>query len=299
MNTSGDETLKSAQEKMARRRRALLERWPGAWSGMAGQWADDGPDALWLTYSANYLLRTGGVRWMIDPFRLSRRVPEAAAVPLDALAAGSFVLLTHNHADHVDPQLLAHLATIDHLQWVVPPQVAHVAQRAGVRPDGVIVPRPLEAIAFDGGKVRITPFPGLHWEYAGRWKEGEPLGGVDSTGYLIEWAGKRLLIPGDTRTYDPAALPAFGPVDTLLAHVWLGRGSAQADEPPLLEAFCDFVAALQPTRRVLLTHLWEQGRGPDDYWDERHAEKVRQRLSSQLPAKIDIQIPEFWKAIPL
>lgn len=282
------------------RRRQLSAGWNAGWDEMTGQWADrTGGDALWLTYSANYLVRTGGVRWMIDPFRLTSRIPEAAPVSPGALSAASFILLTHDHADHVDAPLLAHLATLDHLQWIVPAHMAPVARAAGVRPDRVIVPRALEPITPSGSCLRITPFSGLHWEYPGRWKQGPARGGIDSTGYLIEWEGKRLLLPGDTRTYDPTALPSFGPVDTLLAHVWLGRGAARQDPPPLLGAFCDFVQALKPTRRVLLTHLWEQGRGPDDYWDVSHAELARQQLIRRLPPTTDIQIPDFWKAIGL
>ena len=73
---------------------------------------------------------------------------------------------------------------------------------------------------------------------------------MPSTGYLIESDEKRLLLPGDTRTYDTAALPDFGPVDVAFAHVWLGRNAALQTAPPLLEEFCRFVEALETQNQI-------------------------------------------------
>ena len=103
------------------------------------------------------------------------------------------------------------------------------------------------------------------------------LRGVPATGYLVEFQNKRWLFPGDTRTYDASQLPSFGPVDGLFAHLWLGRGCALMDEPPLLDAFCQFCLDLQP-RRIILTHLNEFGRDADDFWDEEHAEKLCSKI---------------------
>ena len=104
-------------------------------------------------------------------------------------------------------------------------------------------------------------------------------------GYQIECNGKRWLFPGDTRTYNASQLPAFDSVDVAFAHIWLGRGSALLDEPPLLDAFCRFFLDLNP-RRVILTHLSEFGRDADDYWDDTHVRTVRSRfqdISTNIP----------------
>ncbi len=98
---------------MLERRRQLMDEWPLAWRDMTAQWTGGRADALWVMYSANYLLRTGGVRWMIDPFRLKRRRPDVAETPMEALSSGSFVVMTHNHGDHVDVELLSYLATLE------------------------------------------------------------------------------------------------------------------------------------------------------------------------------------------
>jgi hypothetical protein len=91
--------------------------------------------------------------------------------------------------------------------------------------------------------------------------------------YLIEFNHKRWLFPGDTRTYDASQLPSFGSVDGLFAHIWLGRGCALQDDSPLIDAFCQFYHDLKP-QKIVLTHLREFGRDPDDYWDEEHAKKL-------------------------
>src|SRR5512141_2107421 len=75
------------------------QRFPSLWVRMTRSWnAPEGPDRLWLMYSANYLLRTGGLRWAIDPVRLAHRLrgapePEAAHDLVDL----SLVVLTHRH----------------------------------------------------------------------------------------------------------------------------------------------------------------------------------------------------------
>ena len=97
--------------------------------------------------------------------------------------------------------------------------------------------------------------------------------GIPAAGYLVDFNGKRWLFPGDTRTYDASPIPDFGQLDGLFAHLWLGRGCALLDFPPLLKSFCHFFASQQPGS-IILTHLMEFGRAADEYWDVSHAQKV-------------------------
>ena len=71
-------------------------------------------------------------------------------------------------------------------------------------------------------------------------------------GYVERW-----LLPDDTRMYDPAGLPDFGPVDVVFAHVWLSKACAASSTLPLLEEFCRFYTTYE-AKRILLTHLNEQ-----------------------------------------
>lgn len=250
------------------RRAALVAAYPDIWRNITTEWQQPDPeDRAWLTYSANYILRTGGVRWAIDPLTLHWRMNDAQVVDAAALAGASFILLTHRHADHLDLDLLAALAAYP-ICWVVPEALHDLAHRAGLRRERILTPVLGQSLKFNG--VRVTPFDGLHWEPR---SEGG-LRGVPAMGYLVEFTGwnghaRRWLFPGDTRSYDAARLPGFGALDGVFAHVWLGRGAALADPPPLLDSFCRFCLALKP-KRIILAHLDEFGRDDCELWAAHH-----------------------------
>ena len=242
------------------------------WQGPAEQ------NRVWLMYSANYLFRTGGVRWAIDPLTLARRVPSASPVNASHDLRGlSFVLLTHRHNDHLDLQLISELSPLPIL-WVVPADLLESVRQAGVPSNQIIIPHSMETLQIEG--LLITPFEGQHWEVAPERPAGRR--GVPSTGYLLEFNGRRWLFPGDTRTYNAGLLPSFEALDGVLVHLWLGRASALLNEPPLLDAFCQFCLDLHAPRLVI-THLHEFGRPPEECWEDRHFELVRQRIQDLSP----------------
>jgi hypothetical protein len=265
------------------RRQGEAARYPSLFADMAAAWNSPGSDdRAWLLYSANYIFRTGGIRWAIDPLTMRWRVPETPEVDLRrAFDQLDFVLLTHRHSDHLDFDLLRALRQLP-IHWVIPefllPEVQAVV---GLPGDQIHLAHPQQSIDIFG--FHMVPFAGLHWE-ASPTGDGRPHG-VPAMGYRIEFNGKRWLFPGDTRNYNSNLLPAQGPLDGIFAHLWLGRGCARMDEPPLLDQFCQFYFALQP-KRLFLTHLEEFGRKADDYWEDRHAQKVISRwkeIAPQIP----------------
>jgi L-ascorbate metabolism protein UlaG (beta-lactamase superfamily) len=275
---------RSRAQSIRAQQEEIVRRFPAFWQEMITDWSQPGmEDRAWLMYSANYLLRTNNVHWAIDPVRLEHRLIGAPAVDYrDGLKNLSFVLLTHQHGDHLDLDLIRSLGDLP-ITWVVPELLlALVQHEAGLSMNQVVIPQPLQPMELRG--IRITPFEGMHWEK----NPGGPSDtnrGVPAIGYLVEQGKKRWLFPGDTRTYDASLLPCFGPVDLLFAHIWLGRGCALHEQPALLDAFCHFCLDLQP-RRVVLTHLREFGRALEDYWDIEHAVLVSSRfaeLSAALP----------------
>jgi L-ascorbate metabolism protein UlaG (beta-lactamase superfamily) len=256
--------------------------YPRLWTKTITEWNSSGADdRVWLTYSANYLFRTNNIHWAIDPVTLTWRIKDTPNVNGERdLGNLSFVLLTHRHADHLDLDLLSELRHLP-ITWVVPEFLLPlVTKDAGLLRQNIVSPAHLEPIELNG--IHILPFDGLHWETTA---DGG-LKGVPAMGYLIEFNNRRWLFPGDTRTYDISQIPSLDSADILFAHLWLGRGSALCNEPPLLDAFCRFFLNVKP-RRIVLTHLHEFGRDANDFWDESHVEAVRSKFQE---LSVDTQV---------
>lgn len=248
------------------------------WTGMLFEWSSPVPgDRAWLMHAANYLFRTSGLRWTLDPLTLHHRLSSAPAVDVSALAALDYVVLTHRHTDHIDPALLAALCDFS-ARWIVPEALLTQVRTLGLPPEKLIIARPLEPLCL--GALTLTPFEGRHFEADDTRPGG--IRGVPATGYLAEFSGKRWLFPGDTRTYDASLLPSFGCVDGLFAHLWLGRGQALAPVPPRLDEFGQFCLDLQPGR-IVLTHLNEWGRPEKELWTEHHARLVMDWFTFHAP----------------
>ena len=274
-------SLVDDQVLLDRQRDEIVARYPDIWKKLVDGWKSTGPDdRAWMMYSANYLFRTQGVRWAIDPLMLKSRLPEAPWMDVAGdLKDLEVVLLTHRHKDHLDFGILRQLRHLP-IHWVIPgTMVSTIQKEVGLPSNQILIPKPLQRMDLNG--LQITPFEGLHWEAAPGYPDGRR--GVPAIGYLVKSGSNRLLFPGDTRTYDPARVPDFGQVDFLFAHLWLGRVAALLSPPPLLEHFCRFCLALKPSR-IILTHLEEWGRNAADFWGLQHANMVVSTLKKHAPA---------------
>ena len=191
----------------------------------------------------------------------------------------SFVLLSHEHSDHFDLELIRQLRGLP-VTWVVPEFLLERLRPACLPAERVLVPQPLRPLVFSG--MRITPFEGQHWEADPGYPGGRR--GVPAYGYLAEWPGRRWLFPGDIRTYDASRLPDFGPLDGVFAHLWLGRHEADREQAPLLDEFCRFFQAV-PAPRMVVTHLEEFSRPPESRWLEPHYRMVQDWFARQTPER--------------
>ncbi|HLO14475.1 MAG TPA: MBL fold metallo-hydrolase [Anaerolineales bacterium] len=293
MQSTITDRFSEKQARISRHQTEACSRYPELWSKLIAEWNSPGfDDKVWLTYSANYLFRTNNIQWAIDPLALNWRIKEAPKVNAARdLSNLSFVLLTHRHKDHLDLDLLSALRHLS-IIWIVPEFLLPlVMKEAGLPRDNIITSVPLKPIELNG--ISIIPFHGLHWEITSNGAER----GVPSVGYLIEYNGKRWLFPGDTRTYDVFQLPDFGLIDHLFAHLWLGRGCALLEKPPLMDAFCQFCLDLKP-RRIALAHLNEFGRDADDLWDESHAQKIRQKFQA-ISSEVSVKTARMGESILL
>jgi hypothetical protein len=247
----GTDETREDQQRTVRLRASFYERYPSLLSEMLESWARPSVGCrVSLMHAANYLFATRGVRWAVDPLLPDSILPDFPERPQPVRLDGlSFVLLTHAHSDHLDHALLADLRDRA-VRFVIPEHMREeVIESAGLRDGQVIIARPAQRLELHG--IGILPFAGLHWR-----DDPDARRGTDATGYLVEVGGRRWLFPGDVRDYDAGAVARFAPVDTLYAHLWLGRGRALEPEPPELDAFCEFMRATEPGR-VVLTHLYE------------------------------------------
>ena len=279
----------SNQREITAKREALVSDYPEHWSRMIREWrATRETDAVWLTYSANYLFNTHGLRWAVDPVLLKNRVPEAQALDANRdMEDLEFVLLTHAHIDHVDVALWSQLKG-SRCHWIVPEHMTDFfARETSLGDSDFTAAVPGRAIAVAG--VSIMPFEAPHYER----RVGGEVNHVDSTGYLVETSSGSYLLPGDIRTYDPACLQPFTDVSAVFAHVFLGRSAAAACDPPLLNAFVDFYLSCRP-KKIVLSHLYELGREAEDCWLTSHAELAAEAFASA-DNEVDVVIPEWYE----
>ncbi|HPS42512.1 MAG TPA: MBL fold metallo-hydrolase [Anaerolineaceae bacterium] len=245
--------------------------YPALWQHVTREWReDDSADKGWLTYSANYLFSTGGLKWAIDPFSLSSRVSGVPVPDFSRDLQGlELVLLTHEHNDHLDLNLLRALRD-QPLTWVIPSFLQpRIAEKVNLPAERILTPQ--VGGSFHYKNLTITAFDALHFN-------GKR--GVPELGYLVEMKGKRWLFPGDTRNYDRTQLPEFGRLDAVFAHLWLGKACALDAEPPLMDAFCNFYSGFD-TNKLIVTHLYEFGREADDLWARKHFALVKAVLQQR------------------
>lgn len=260
----------------ARNLSVARERYPGQWVKMLDEWKNSTTgNRAWMIYAANYLLSSNGYKWAVDPYVLSTRVKGLAEPDfINDLSLLSLVVLTHKHKDHLDTRLIAALRDAN-IQWVIPEDVLEKLTELDIVPGGqVTIPVHGQPLPF--GPLTLTPFDSLHIH---------GFRGVPETGYLLECDGCRWLFPGDIRAHDFSRLPAFGRLNGVFAHLWMGKARALDEEPPFFHSFCEFFTSFD-TSRLVITHLNEFGRDETELWTESHYEKARSWISQQKPGLV-------------
>lgn len=246
------------------------QRYNEIWSGIE-QGLAESEDSFYLMGPANYIFRTGGVNWAVDPaFTVPRDRSSISCIDPDAVMNSlNFILLTHRHADHFDIELMKRYP---HLLWIVPD---HMEEEIRSQADLNL------RIVKDGdtlrmGDIVIHAFSSLHYD-AGTTT------GVAETGYFVEANGHRLLLPGDVRDYDAGRYPKFDRITHFFSHIWLGRGNAlnwPCEEYPAQMA--RFILSFAP-ENIYFAHLLECTRPLTDMWTHAHAGLVMDELISRQP----------------
>ena len=237
-------------------------------------------DGVWLLHHASYLLRIDGTLFLVDPVLDAEELHHAESELISVLHAVRFVLLTHLHSDHFDIETIRALKDIPCL-WIMPAFMTE-NERAQLPIDAAKIRFVQSGETLELGNCTISPFDSMHYD----WYKGE-LYGVPETGYMVTVSGKRILLPGDIRSYNEA--PPLPETDILFAHVWLGRQMALDAGDNEESEFAAYFARTH-AKIVFLTHLYDMGREKCDLWTEEHAHRIAAKLQKMLP-NADIRIP--------
>lgn len=164
-------------------------------------------------------LSLGGTIFYVDPY-LSDSVRTLDAPDLHRLQPipvepeniddADWVLITHEHIDHCDPHTLPKLAKASpKARFIGPRPVLRRLLEWGIVADRMALAQ--EEWSALGGTVRVHAIPAAHPEI-----ERDADGSLSCVGYLLEYAGRRLYLAGDTRAHQEIidALVKHGPVHT-------------------------------------------------------------------------------------
>lgn len=164
--------------------------------------------AMWWLGQASIALRGAGTSLYIDPFfsdRPDRLVPPPFAPALAAPA--DYVLCTHEHVDHFDPQTLHGLAQASpHTRFIVPLPLVEQARALGIADERVLGMQPGEVLQL--GTATLFSIPACHglkappatYDFGFVEREGKNL--YRFMGYILEIGGVRIYHAGDTVIYE-------------------------------------------------------------------------------------------------
>ena len=168
----------------------------------------EGQAAVYYLGQEGILLQAGGRTLAVDPYltdyvdvhccteavRWKRRYP--APVTPEELAFVDFVLLTHEHFDHADPDTISRIAAANpRTVFVAPAPIREAVLSYGVREEQLADALADEAVAL--GPFSVTPVPAahevFHTDAQGRFRE---------VGYRIAFCGMSVFHAGDCCIYD-------------------------------------------------------------------------------------------------
>ncbi len=259
----------------------FMTYWENIFSSLS---AHSGSDRVWFAGPSAYVFSLCGQKFAMD-LQVRRQGDFEKIKPKlhDYAKDLSFVLITHEHDDHMCMPLMRELKDTD-IKWYVPHDCSwHLVESSGVKEENIVRVKPGDV--FEIGELTVKAFYSPHV----RPDDDETFA---QRGYEIICPNKRLLFPGDVRDYDFCDYPQFDDVDVCFSHLWGGNNSI--DEKlymPMLEDFVKFNLAFG-AKRYFLCHLYELGREAKYLWSYKHAGIAKDMFYS-LSSESIVDIPRL------
>ena len=161
--------------------------------------------ALWGLGQAGVIVKGPDAIIYIDPYLTDSvgamtggKITRVPPIPLDphTITNADYILSTHEHIDHFDPQTVVPiLEASPQAKVVLSGWTIKDAMQAEIDPDRLIVPK--DPLTLPATSLRLTAVPAAHYD-----KDYDAERGYRWLGYLIEWNGVTLFHTGDTIIYD-------------------------------------------------------------------------------------------------
>lgn len=237
-------------------------------------------DCLWLAGPSSYVFSLCKTRFAVD-LQIRRKCDFEALRPTlsSELSDLSFVLITHQHDDHMCIPLMRELKDTD-IKWYIPEGVSEdLISASEIKKENIIKVR--SGDVFTVGDITVRAFFTPH-----------VYSGIVEIGYELSTPHGKILMPADIRDYGYNGYPDFGEVDLCISHLWAGNNALdEVRYMPLIEDFANFFAKFS-AKRYLLCHLYEIGREELYMWHDGHAELAIKKIKARLPLSV-LEIPRL------
>lgn len=168
----------------------------------------DGQAAVFYLGQVGFLIKTPKISVLVDPYLtdyvdqhccseavLWKRLYAPVCTP-DALPAVDYVLCTHSHYDHSDPDTLLPLAkSQSKVKFIAPAGLCDLFVSYGIEKERFIPAKQDTPICFEG--MTVTPVPAAHEDI-----HYDENGVCLEMGYVMDFDGIKAYHAGDTIIYD-------------------------------------------------------------------------------------------------